>query len=413
MMKVSVIIPVYNVEKYIEECLESVLNQTLQEIEIICINDASTDSSWEVVQKFAARDSRLILLENEKNCGLAYTRNKGLNIARGEYVYMLDSDDSIAQTALESLFETGCQEGLDVIFFDANVMFENTGLKKKFPNYKGTLQQQYNGVMSGKELFIQWQENRVWISSVPRFFYKREFLSVNCICFINGLVHEDGPFTFEVLMKASKVKYIKQPFFNRRFREGSIMTRKSNLKNLEGYLMMICRLLQVQRNQQEDKRLHLAVQRLLCRMYQNAIGIYCTMEGQILKEGFDSRYEEVNILFCIFRDVNIGVEGVRQIQGDKVYSELIKMDKVYIYGAGIYAKKTLSLLEPFHLIVKNMLVKYKENNPRAVGGIEVRGIESVSDFHTPVIVGVSDRFREEVVEELIGRGFKNILELKF
>lgn len=86
----------------------------------------------------------------------------------------------------------------------------------------------------------------------------------------------------------------------------------------------------------------------------------------------------MNILFCIFRDVNIGVEGVRQIQGDKVY-----------------------------------LVKYKENNPRAVGGIEVRGIKDVSDFHTPVIVGVSDRFREEVVEELVGRGFKNILELKF
>lgn len=106
-------------------------------------------------------------------------------------------------------------------------------------------------------------------------------------------------------------------------------------------------------------------------------------------------------------------EGARQLQGDKVYSELIKMDKVYIYGAGIYAKKTLSFLEPFHLIIKNMLVKYKENNPRAVGGIEVRGIESVSDVHTPVIVGVSDRFREEVVEELIGRGFKNILELKF
>ena len=92
MKKVSVIIPIYNVEDYIEECLVSVLNQTLKEIEIICVDDGTKDSSMEIVERYAKEDDRIVIIHRE-NGGLSAARNTGLEAATGEYVYFLDSDD--------------------------------------------------------------------------------------------------------------------------------------------------------------------------------------------------------------------------------------------------------------------------------------------------------------------------------
>lgn len=91
-IKVSVIIPIYNMEKYIEQCISSIINQTLKEIEIICVDDGSTDSSLEILKKFAIRDKRIIIYQ-QKNSGVAVARNKGIELARGEYLSILDADD--------------------------------------------------------------------------------------------------------------------------------------------------------------------------------------------------------------------------------------------------------------------------------------------------------------------------------
>ena len=88
-IKVSVIVPVYNVEKYLRECLESLVNQTLKEIEIICINDGSEDSSLEILNEYASKDSRFVII-NQENCGQSVARNKGLDVAKGEYIGFVD-----------------------------------------------------------------------------------------------------------------------------------------------------------------------------------------------------------------------------------------------------------------------------------------------------------------------------------
>ena len=94
MPKISVIIPVYNVEKYLRECLDSLLNQTFKDIEIICVNDGSTDGSLNILNEYASKDSRFIII-NQNNQGLSAARNNGLNVAKGDYVAFLDSDDYI------------------------------------------------------------------------------------------------------------------------------------------------------------------------------------------------------------------------------------------------------------------------------------------------------------------------------
>ena len=102
---VSVVIPVYNVEPYLSECLDSVCKQTLKNIEIICINDGSTDRSLTVLQKYSERDKRIHII-NQNNQGLSYSRNVGIRQAKGRYVYFLDSDDYITHNALETLVHT-------------------------------------------------------------------------------------------------------------------------------------------------------------------------------------------------------------------------------------------------------------------------------------------------------------------
>lgn len=115
MPKVSVIIPVYNTEKFLRKCLDSVCNQTLQDIEIICINDCSTDGSLEILREYARKDNRIKLIELLENCGAAKARNIGIDIAEGEYLGFIDSDDYIDLDFYENLYAKAIETSADVV----------------------------------------------------------------------------------------------------------------------------------------------------------------------------------------------------------------------------------------------------------------------------------------------------------
>lgn len=132
-MKVSVIIPVYNVEKYIRSCVNSVLDQTLKDIEVILVDDGSTDSSGEICDELALSDSRVKIL-HKKNAGVGAARNDGLALAQGDWVIFGDSDDWFEADALEKLCSEGEKNNADVIFGDVNLV--ESGLKKNVPFYK-------------------------------------------------------------------------------------------------------------------------------------------------------------------------------------------------------------------------------------------------------------------------------------
>ena len=106
MKKISIIIPIYNVESYLNECLESLQKQSLIDIEVIMINDASTDNSGIIAEKFSVEDDRYIYIKNEISKGPGGARNKGLKVATGEYIFFLDSDDKVTECGLESLYNS-------------------------------------------------------------------------------------------------------------------------------------------------------------------------------------------------------------------------------------------------------------------------------------------------------------------
>lgn len=124
MIKVSVMIPVYNTSKYLKKCLDSVIKQSLKEIEIICVNDGSTDNSLEILKEFSKKDKRIIIID-KKNGGLTSARNAALEIANGEYCLNIDSDDWIEQDYLKNMYEKAEKEDLDILISDFYDDFTN------------------------------------------------------------------------------------------------------------------------------------------------------------------------------------------------------------------------------------------------------------------------------------------------
>ena len=127
--KISVIIPVYNVEDYLEECLDSIINQTFKDLEIICINDGSQDNSLNILEEYAEKDNRIKIITT-KNQGLSAARNRGLENITGDYVYFIDSDDYLELTAFEELYAVSEEKSLDLIHFK----FDNCSCVK-FANF--------------------------------------------------------------------------------------------------------------------------------------------------------------------------------------------------------------------------------------------------------------------------------------
>lgn len=238
-IKVSVVIPVYNVQAYLERCLKSVCEQTLKKIEIICVNDGSTDNSGEILNKFAKKNPRIRVVRQE-NAGLSAARNHGLNLATGRYVYFIDSDDWLAdKNALKELYETAEREKTDIIYFDSQCVFEQgcESCKNQWFNEKTYIRvHPYIGVKTGIALANEMVANREYRVSACLVFLRRELLNENSIRFREGIVYEDNIFTMACALAAKRTMYLSKAYYVRLVRAESIMTKRKTFRNIYGYV---------------------------------------------------------------------------------------------------------------------------------------------------------------------------------
>ena len=241
-LKVSVIIPVFNVEKYVEECLRSVLHQSLRDIEIICVDDGSNDNSLKIVEQIAREDNRIRIICQE-NQGLSATRNNALKIAKGEYVMFLDSDDLLVWCTLEHLYRKAKYYDLDDIFCGASIFFDPVELYKGNNPYKRVDMYNFKGnypePVSGRELLKKMTGIGDFKSSVCIRLFKQSFLQENKLLFHEGIIHEDEIFTVHSLNVAKRSWIHNEPLYLRRIRPDSIMTREKSWKNVYGYYMCL------------------------------------------------------------------------------------------------------------------------------------------------------------------------------
>lgn len=220
---VSIIIPVYNVEKYLRECIDSVINQTYKNLEIILVDDGSTDSSGKICDEYVEKDSRVVVV-HKKNEGPSKTRNAGLENANGKYVYFLDSDDYIESTALELLINTAESKQADLVFFDAHSFSDDGSQIKQGYIVKGTYEPK-----SGYKVLAELHNNKDYHCAIYLLFINRQLLIENKISFLeSAYCSEDMLFTYQVYCSARKATQCKKTLCHRRYRTGSIVTSEKS-----------------------------------------------------------------------------------------------------------------------------------------------------------------------------------------
>ena len=223
MVAISVIIPVYNVEKYLGRCLDSVVNQTFTDIEIICINDGSSDNSLEILKRYAQRDRRIKIFTQE-NSGLSASRNVGMKYASGDYIYFIDSDDYLVKTAFEELYKIATINNTDLIIFKL-LNFENQTnhvISKRY--HEMFFLKNINYIFNYKD--IKEHLFSVDVTTCTKFF-KRELL--DGLHFQEGLIFEDNLFYVDYIFKAKRIIFYDKYLYNRRIRPDSIT--RGNGKN--------------------------------------------------------------------------------------------------------------------------------------------------------------------------------------
>ena len=208
-VKISVIVPIYNSMVFLRECLDSIIQNSFEDYEIILIDDGSIDGSLEIEAEYAEKYSFITLL-TQRNSGQGSARNLGVRLARGKYIQFVDSDDLIKDNLLGNAYVLMEKDTLDFAVFDGEDFAEADVSEKMVTKYDGYYlrDNQYDGVMSGSELFCLMNQNKEYRVQVGMMFFRRDFLLKNGIVFPYDILHEDELFCYEIYIKALRAEYI-------------------------------------------------------------------------------------------------------------------------------------------------------------------------------------------------------------
>lgn len=228
MVEISVIIPVYNVEDYLRECLDSICNQTFDDIEIICVNDGSTDSSPEILNEYARKDSRVKII-SQNNQGLAASRNNGYALAQGKYIYFIDSDDYLQEDALEKLYNNAISNDSDMVLFKFQKVddFKNVhkrGVAFRIDNILGDVD--YDNLTFTYRDVKKQVMNSAFSACLK--LYKKEFIDTLDFTFPVGLNFEDVPVHVMVMIEAERISFVPESLYNYRSNPNSILNSTAN-----------------------------------------------------------------------------------------------------------------------------------------------------------------------------------------
>ncbi len=225
--KLSIIIPIYNMEKYLDDCLDSVVNQTLKDIEIILINDGSTDDSAAIIKRYKQLYNDMILVIDKENGGQGAARNLGIEAASGKYIGFVDADDSIEADMYETMYEVAHKSDADFVECDYRFLMAQDGKEVELDKYGDVRKRE-----GFKELFLNplvspW--NKIYRSSI---------LKDNSIKFPEGLIYEDTSFYLKVIPYIRKMEFVDKTFVKHYLRSNSTMTGSRSSKVADIFMVM-------------------------------------------------------------------------------------------------------------------------------------------------------------------------------
>ncbi len=397
MLKLSVIIPVYNVEPYLRECLESVWNQSFSGMEIICVEDASTDGSPAVLEDFAGRCPQLRVIKHEANKGLAAARNTGMKAAEGKYIWFVDSDDLITPGACKELYETAERDNTDILYFNMSFLNgEESYLKRRPAEYAD-----YNELMGGRELFCRLQADNTPKVEVWRQFFKRDFLEKNYIRFFEGMIHEDFSFSFECAMSAERVRNINKNYYVYRQRENSIV-HKQRGKSAYSIFVALSNIFTYWKTHVFSEEENKQVGQYFTKLYKNYQLQKNYASGEMSAGAYPDRLLYGLLESCEPRWFDFSEEQM---------SVLRNSEYIILYGAGRAAVEILDVLKEKNLSADAVAVTELKGNPDCLRGIPLFRINDLlTHKEDTVILGVSDLYSNEVAALLEQYGFQTIIK---
>ena len=321
MPKVSVIVPIYNVEKYLEKCINSLLSQTLEDIQIILVNDGSKDNSGNIAREYEKNNKNRIIYVEKENGGLSDARNHGLKYATGDFIAFLDSDDYIEKNAYEEMYNKAIEENADYVECDFIWEFPNKiRVDKQYP-YKN------------KKEMLSFVRVVAWNKLI-----KRQLITDNNLEFPKGLRYEDVEFTYKLIPFVNKFAYVDKPFIHYVQREGSI-ANVQNERTAEIFTVLDNVIEFYKKNniyeEYRDELEYNYARYLLC----SSLKRMCKIKDKTIREKLlTESWERLNLNFpnwkenVILKTVNIGKNKyMRTVNKStyKIYSKILEIIEIW------------------------------------------------------------------------------------
>lgn len=342
---ISVIMPCYNTEQYVEETLKSVLNQSFKDYEIICLNDGSTDGTLEILNRYQKSYPNIRVISSE-NHGVAYQRNIGVQCAQGKYIYYMDSDDLLRENCLETLYQYAEADNLDIVYFEADSFYETKEIEEAFPQFLTLYHRHkdYDGVYDGRNLYIQMENAGDIKMSVGLQFTRRQFLIENNIKFGTERYFEDNLYTVKVMLKARKAKCVKDNLYLRRVRANSTMTTAENKTRFESYLEVIIGLMKILENERKESALQEAIYKRIRGTFINVYKDYLKIPEEEKEKFFGEKGSPLYLLVGMAFFTNVEEMDRKEVSAKlkKTYEEKseinAKLQRTYAEKSEINAK---------------------------------------------------------------------------
>lgn len=401
MIKISIIIPVYNCEKYLEECLDSVLRQTLKEYEIICVDDGSTDCTIDILKKYAEQDSRIKVL-HQKNQGAGVARNLGLKHAEGEYIAFLDSDDYYLDTdALMCMYEICKKNDVDVCgsslrLLRNGVIVEDNG----FDDVK----------KDAKHKTVLYYKDYQFDYGYCGFIYKKKVILDNNIDFPTYRRFQDPPFLVRAMTYANKFCFVEKALYC--YRTPNVVARFNQINVVDLIKGIIDNLEFAMANELDilfertSIRLNIEYSNIICHNINDKdtkiLELLLKANTLINKKNSDAN-GIINPLKKILSSVGEIEEYHRKILDKK----LEQCEKIYIYGAGKATTDFLYYLEKVNVLNKviAIIVSNKCENPDSIKAIPVISVDAYQHLlGNLILITVTSIYQKEIVDKLKNMG---------
>ena len=303
--KITVVIPVYNTEKYLDKCLSSVVNQTFLDIKVIIVNDGSTDNSLEICKKYALKDSRITLI-NKANEGVSVARNIGIELAEGEWIYFLDSDDFLDLDTFEYLMKEVFSSNADIIQFGLRSYSNSTLIREKKPSSK----KEYQNLKK----FIH--ENELKPVSAWLHFFNLKVIKQNNILFNTNLKHgEDILFVYSMYCHAQKILVLDKVFYNQVLSLNSASRKPIKIKVLFDSLLFLSELTKYVKENKLEGEFNQELKNLSKRIFILPLLLEDKSEFEINKKNIQNIYNNLydentfiyNKIYHKISRINIGI----------------------------------------------------------------------------------------------------------